>query len=154
MQRIIGTFIAGAFLTLATAGCSASVSSRPAGSVALPTATTASASTAPARTTAAPKLPPGLASHNGWTLTTFTASSTYGLWTAKARLRNDTGDTVKSALFTVTYLSPSGDITHSFSGAANGVAAGASATVQFIGGSENVKGKPAGTPQFQVDLSS
>lgn len=86
---------------------------------------------------------------DGWTVETFSVSdSGIGTFGASARIRNGTASAVQGALFTLTVLD-GGAIIATMSGAAQGVAAGGVATVQFVGLDPYIDGDF--TYAFQVD---
>lgn len=111
-----------------------------------------SAAPAPApSTTTAPATVAAADSDNGWTLVgTPALSLTFGMLTAHARIRNDSGKT--SAMVQLTYGADTASPVV-LSGAANDVAAGKTVTVDLISG-DKVITVPAGRPKFRVTASA
>lgn len=97
-----------------------------------------------------PAAPADPLTDNGWTASQIAVTTEYGYTSVEARLTNG-GDSVQTAMFTLTAFDPAGAMVGSVTGSASDVEAGSTATVRFVAADE-LPGDPATwTWELQVD---
>lgn len=90
----------------------------------------------------------GLGEDKGWVLVSFSPKLSVGTLTAQARVKNVSGS--ETAVFQVSYVDASENVTHSFMGSADGIAHGKTVTVTFLATEGTTV--PRTKPQFQVTM--